>query len=368
MSASPRDRLIRFHTTLLHMTPRTWAIPTIVGANVFVFVAMLVAGAGLLGPGINMMVQWGANCGPLTMNGQWWRLLTCMFLHFGLLHIGFNMYVLWQIGHFVERLVGNTGLLLLYVTSGIAASIASLAWNPAQVSAGASGAVFGVCGALLGFIVLRRDTIPLEVIKSLRSSMVTFLVYNAVFALMLPFIDWAAHAGGFVYGVFCGAMLSQPVISESTRTRWIRNGILTAISAVVLPGAVLLLPPLPSDVMTSLDEILRVDAITRSQTVALIDQWQNNAVTDEQIVDSLKNDMLPKWQQTIDEIDAFGKQTVIKPEILARLRSYLVKRLESVQLLVDGIRTGNPQKLGQANKAWNDADALVEHLFSDTSP
>ena len=96
-------------------------------------------------------------------------MLTCAFLHFGIIHLAFNMWVLWQLGDLVERLVGNIGFLVLYIISGVGGSLASLLWNPMVISAGASGAVFGVGGALMGFILLRRDTIPAEVLKHLRA-------------------------------------------------------------------------------------------------------------------------------------------------------------------------------------------------------
>ena len=73
------------------------------------------------------------------MNGQWWRLVTCMFVHFGILHLAFNMWVLWDLGRLVERLVGNVGFVVLYFLSGIAGSIASLVWNPTVVSAAPRG-------------------------------------------------------------------------------------------------------------------------------------------------------------------------------------------------------------------------------------
>ena len=368
LTADPRERLIRFHTTLLRMTPVTWAIPTIVGANVLIFVAMLAAGAGLFGPPLDMMRQWGANFGPLTLGGQWWRLFTCTFLHFGVVHLGFNMYVLWQIGHFVERLVGNVGLLILYVAAGIAASIASLAWNPTLTSAGASGAVFGVCGALLGFIVLRRDTIPMEVIKGLRSSMMTFVIYNAAFALLLSFIDWAAHAGGFVYGICCGMILSQPVVAESTRSRWKRNSILVVASAVILPAACWLLPPAPPDVVAEVNNVLSMDAKTSQQAVSLINQWQQNALTSEQVVEALQRQVLPNLQQAIDTVDSFGAQSTVKPEFLVKLRRSLLKRHESIQTLVDAIRSDDQQKAGQFAEAWKEAEALQAELIPEEQP
>ena len=112
----------------------------------------------------------------------------------------------------------------------------------------------GYVALLVGFIVLRRDTIPMEVIKGLRSSMITFIIYNAAFAFMLSFIDWAAHAGGFVYGIVCGMILSQPVVNDSVRTRWIRNTLLAVVSAIILSGAFWLLPSDVPDIIHLYDQ------------------------------------------------------------------------------------------------------------------
>ena len=92
-----------------------------------------------------------------------------MFLHIGLLHIALNMWVLWDIGPLMERMVGNVGFACLYVASGLCGSLASLAWNPENLSAGASGAVFGLFGGLLGFLVLGRGSMPAEIATSFRS-------------------------------------------------------------------------------------------------------------------------------------------------------------------------------------------------------
>lgn len=242
----PTDSLRDFRQLLFSLTPRVWVVPAIVVLNVAIWVAMVLAGAGMLLPPTRMMLAWGANFGALTLDGQWWRIISCMFLHFGLLHLGFNMYVLWQLGRPVELLVGNAGVLVLYLASGVAASIASLAWNPLPVSAGASGAVFGVCGGLLGFIVLRRDTIPKALLLDLRGSLLTFVVYNVAFGAVVPAIDMAAHLGGLVYGFGCGVLLSQPLVPGAQRTRWRRNLLCLVGSAILLPIAFRQLPGPPA--------------------------------------------------------------------------------------------------------------------------
>lgn len=243
--APPADGLGEFRQLLFSLTPRVWVVPAIVMLNVAVWVTMVLAGGEAFQPSIRMMLTWGASFGALTLDGQWWRIISCTFLHFGLLHLTFNMYVLWQLGRSVELLVGNIGTAILYLASGMAASITSLAWNPRAVSAGASGAVFGVCGALLGFVVLRRDTIPQTLWRGLRGSLLTFVVYNLVFGAVVPAIDMAAHLGGLVYGFGCGVLLSQPLVPGAQRRRWRRNLLCLAGSAFLLPLAFHLLPPPP---------------------------------------------------------------------------------------------------------------------------
>lgn len=244
--ASSANAASRFVSLLYSLTPRVWTVHALVAANILMWIATIFAGASPLSPSTNLMIDWGANFGPLTLHGQGWRVATCMFLHFGLLHIGFNMYVFWQLGQLMERLVGNVGLLVLYMASGIAASIASLAWNlsanPQAVSAGASGAVFGVAGGLIGFIALRRDTIPPAIFQRLKSGLLTFVVYNIAFSFLIPQIDIAAHLGGLVYGGLCGLMLSQPLVPGAAERRWRYNLVCFAVSALLLPILFQLLP------------------------------------------------------------------------------------------------------------------------------
>ena len=121
----------------------------LVAISVLIFIAMVAKGASVTQPTSDQLLRWGANFGPLTLTGQWWRLLTAMFVHIGLVHLALNMWCLWQLGLLAEYLYGPKTFLALYVMSGLAASIVSLARNPLVVTAGASGAIFGLAGALI---------------------------------------------------------------------------------------------------------------------------------------------------------------------------------------------------------------------------
>ena len=155
-------QVMEFRVGLHRRTRRVWATPALVAANVAVFAIMVAMGVGLMSPSIDGLITWGANYGPRTTSGQFWRLVTNVFVHIGIVHVAMNMIGLWQMGPLVERLLGNRGFLAVYLFSGVCGSLASVLWNPFVVSAGASGAVFGVYGALLAFLLRHRGSIPRE--------------------------------------------------------------------------------------------------------------------------------------------------------------------------------------------------------------
>src|SRR3954466_8527306 len=105
----------------------------IVGINLLVFLAMMGSGISLSGPDHAQMIHWGGNFGPLTLGGQPWRLVTYMFLHYGLIHFGLNMWCLWNMGELAESLYGDWLYALVYLLSGVGGGIASVAWHPMSV-------------------------------------------------------------------------------------------------------------------------------------------------------------------------------------------------------------------------------------------
>jgi membrane associated rhomboid family serine protease len=133
--------------------------------------------------------------------GQYWRLVSAMFLHAGLLHIAFNAYALWIFGSVVEQELGRLRFLLIYFATGIVASAASYAFGPNAVGVGASGAIFGIFGAFVTYNYRRRH---LAIAAARLRSAVTIVVINMVLALSIQGIDWRAHVGGFLAGLFAG--------------------------------------------------------------------------------------------------------------------------------------------------------------------
>ena len=145
-----------------------WALTPVtavlLAGNIAVFAVMLVHGAGLWHAPNDVQLAWGANFGPATRDGEWWRLGTAMFVHFGLLHLAVNLWALADCGRIVERLYGHARFLAVYAAGGIAGNLLSLlAHGDRAVSGGASGAIFSAYGALLVWLWRERRQIhPVE--------------------------------------------------------------------------------------------------------------------------------------------------------------------------------------------------------------
>ena len=160
-----------------------------------------------------VLVALGANYAPLVWGeGQWWRLLTSVFLHIGIAHLLLNGWALFQLGRLFETWLGWLELLLVFLGSGVAGSLASLLWHgdSGTVSAGASGAIFGLIGALIAFLVRQHDELS-PAGRSVLGQLVLWAAINVVFGLSVPGIDNAAHFGGAAAGFLGGLGLRRTV-------------------------------------------------------------------------------------------------------------------------------------------------------------
>ena len=183
----------------------------LIAINVLVFLAMGASGVSLTEPTPLDVVRWGGDFGPLTVGAhQWWRLLTSCFLHFGIIHIAFNMFVLYQIGPFIETVFGRARYVVIYLCAGLFGSLVSVWIHPMAVGAGASGAIFGLYGALFGFLLIQRRTLNPAVTRSIAKSAGIFLLYNLVYGVMSRTTDLSAHFGGLIAGFVVGMLLVRP--------------------------------------------------------------------------------------------------------------------------------------------------------------
>jgi rhomboid protease GluP len=169
----------------------------LIAANLLVFGLMLGNGAGLWHAQNSIQLAWGANFGPATQDGQWWRLGSALFLHFGLIHLAMNLWALWDGGQLVERMFGHLRFIIIYLASGLCGNLLSLVIQGNEaVSGGASGAIFGVYGALLVFVWRERQQLNPGEFRWLFWGALGFSAVSITLGLIIPGIDNSAHIGG----------------------------------------------------------------------------------------------------------------------------------------------------------------------------
>jgi rhomboid protease GluP len=179
-------------------------------------------------------IHWGANVGALTFSGEWWRLLTNIFEHGGLLHIAFNMWCLWNLGQLCESLYGQWTYAAIYIICGLGASLTSAAWHPYVHSVGASGAIFGLAGALIAAFKLGEFSVPRAALSGTLRSLGAFVFYNLVFGQVMPGIDNAAHIGGLITGLIVGALIA---VGAPRQEHSPRRVLIFLVMIVALAGA-----------------------------------------------------------------------------------------------------------------------------------
>ncbi|ODA42756.1 rhomboid family intramembrane serine protease [Desulfosporosinus sp. BG] len=185
------------------------------GINLVVFLLMVFAGLSLFpsnSSGLTdqrVLITFGAKVNDLIQAGEVWRLLTSIFIHIGIIHLAFNLYALWALGPLTEEFFGHPKFLMIYMFSGLGGSIASYLFSPA-LSAGASGAIFGLLGALLYYSIKR----PYLWKSGLGMNLVVVILVNFGFGISQPGIDNYAHLGGLLTGTLTSIFLTKESIQD----------------------------------------------------------------------------------------------------------------------------------------------------------
>ncbi|HEY6270929.1 MAG TPA: rhomboid family intramembrane serine protease [Terriglobales bacterium] len=212
------------------------ATTALVAINLAVFLGMVLTGGAILNFSPQQTVLWGANYTPLTVSGQYWRLLTAGFVHAGLLHIAFNMWCLWSLGQLSERLFGRWITIAIYLLTGVGGSLLSLAARPVTFEVGASGAIFGIAGAILSGIKFGKVSVSSLERRSIFSSLIFFVVFNLAIGFGLVGvgvgIDNMCHLGGLISGLIFGVPLASAAASGKKRFEWATM----ILAALVLAG------------------------------------------------------------------------------------------------------------------------------------
>jgi rhomboid protease GluP len=335
---------------LLHArTPRLWVTPAIVAIDFALYLAMLVT-SGEVAFSEATAVAWGAQSTAAIAAGEWWRLLTAMWLHGHPPHLLLNMLVLWQLGGVVERLLGPLVFLIVYVLTGVIASVASLEYHgTAQVSVGASGAIFGIAGVLLVIAFAgserrsrqRQDAVTTlgghlatpsveppalprprslgAMLAELRGGLITFVAYNALAGAVLPQVDNAAHFGGLAGGIAVGWLVGRRSLESAPRL--VHAALPIALTAALAAWAVQRLTGAPD---------VRVAHVSYAAAAAEADAAFASALADVRagrrtpasLAAEIERDVLPPLEARRKQADVFIREAFARVNLAERRDPY----------------------------------------------
>jgi len=331
------------------------AVSSLVAINLLVFVVMLFYGAGLWHTSNGVQLAWGANFGPATQDGQWWRLLSAMFIHFGAVHLVLNMWALWDVGRLLERLLGPLRVVGLYLGAGAAGNLLSLVVQGNQaVSGGASGAIFGLYGALLVGLWRERAQVEQGEFRWLFGGAFAFTVLMLGLGFVVPGIDNAAHGGGLLAGALLGRVLAKPwavgnppSVLAGWRGRWLAAGLLVL-------GVALLVARLPAPSYRFSEELRAQQAIAQfltedqrisQQWSAMVQAGPRQGLSFDALAGRVDEDVAARYERSFEQLLAASPDSAIpSAQKLESLQAYASQRAEDARDLAEKLRRTAPHK------------------------
>ncbi|MEC5387600.1 rhomboid family intramembrane serine protease [Uliginosibacterium sp. H3] len=351
----------RLHTRI----ERIWLTYALIATCAVVFLIELWQSRSWWTVRSDVLLSMGASFGPKVQSGETWRLLSAVFLHGNPLHLALNMLALWQIGHFIERIYGRSGALLLFVACGLMGSLASIWWRTQGLSVGASGAIFGLYGALLVWLIRRRHDVPMGILKKLRSGTLGFIGYSLFAGIALPGIDNAAHIGGLLGGMLLSLGMAAP-FDRSPASQWRRRSTWLALLATAACATALWrTTPQVAVAWQQHVEFAEVarnfaqhDAQLEQQVQALLEQVRQRQIASVAAGRELDEVLLPAWQMQINRLASIPTGDADRPRHQALL-NYAGLHGSSLQLLARGLMTGQPGWLQLAHQRQLEAQAAL---------
>jgi rhomboid protease GluP len=342
--------------------------------NCLIALTMLVVNTNRSTSGSSLQLEWGANFGPATTDGEWWRLATAMFLHFGPMHLVMNMLALWDSGRLVERWFGTVRFVALYLASGLAGNLLSLViQGDRAVSGGASGAIFGIYGALLVFLLSERKRLHAGEFRWMFWGAAAFAIFALAFGFLIPGIDNAAHLGGLLAGMGVGFVLLVPPKNtwpSRQSARWVAGVVLVGMIAFLV--ASIPKPRYPwSDEQQARGEIrefIGEDMRTNARLRALLSEQGTAASSFEQLAGRIETEVVHSYEQSFEQLSNLH----ISPDApsaatLERLRRYAETRRDATQALAESIREKDPKRVRDALDAVRRSSSTLQKAPSGNS-
>jgi rhomboid protease GluP len=365
------DKVMNFSSSNLYATY------AIIAINAIVFILMAINGAGFFESNSLVHIKWGSNYTPLTLSGDWWRLITCVFIHFGIIHIAMNTYALYMAGVYLEPMLGKTKYVLAYLCTGVFASIASLWWHKEGVnSAGASGAIFGLYGVFLA--LLFTNLIPKQIRTSLLSSIGVFVVYNLIYG-MKSGVDNAAHIGGLLSGIVIG-FIFYPLL-KTTDNKDKTNIVLAGIAAatILVAWSYLNSPGNKLDAgarqkaLSELKDLGFGDAEKYSSKMKTFQELETEALapfnetptlSDTILLQRLNPASVEKWNRALGILEETKNYDISAKDKKQTdlLIEYVNARLEQIKIIEQAVNEGKVENNTQFEKINKKIEALIKQL------
>ncbi|MGE0634973.1 MAG: rhomboid family intramembrane serine protease [Bacteroidia bacterium] len=331
--------------------------PILINLNILLFIIMVATGVHFLEPDSESLLQWGANFRPSTMDGEWWRLLTACFIHIGIIHLLMNMYALLYIGILLEPYLGKTRFISAYLLTGITASLASLWWHDYTVSAGASGAIFGMYGVFLA--MLTTNLIEKTTRNTLLTSIAVFVGYNLLYGLKGG-IDNAAHIGGLIGGIVIGYAFIPGLKRPNDIA--LKFGTIALMTALIIGSVFFVSKKTPNDIAiyeTKMKEFVSMESMALE--VYSLPKTAKNS----DILYALKERGIYYWYQNLYLLEDLEKLNL--PDVLhernKKLKEYCELRIKCYELIYKAILENTD--MYEAN--INDYNRQIEAIINDLS-
>ncbi len=332
--------------------------PILIDLNILLFIIMTLTGVNFMQPDNESLLLWGANFRPSTLQGEWYRLLTSCFLHIGIFHLLMNMYALLFIGLLLEPYLGKIKFAVAYLLTGLISSTASIYWHDLVISAGASGAIFGMYGVFLA--MLTTNIIEKEKRNTLMTSIALFVGYNLING-MKEGIDNSAHIGGLISGFIIGFAFVQSLKKPEDSKLNIKIIALLIICSISISA--LVYKVLPNDIAKYETEI---QTFIKNEELALKVFKMSPDTPKEILLKELKNNGLHYWNENlklIKELDNLDLPVPIHKKDVILIR-YCELRIKIYTLIAKSIEEDTDKYEGQIS----DFNRQVQDIITVLNP
>lgn len=325
--------------------------PILISLNILVWVLMVATGVSPYAPDLEDVMAWGASNTDAVVSGEYWRLWTSNYLHYGFLHLGVNMLSLHNVGRLLERFIGKWRFGLLYTFTGIFASAVSIWWHPYSVGVGASGAILGIVGVLTALLTTNL------IDKSVRWQMLRSIGFSILLMLVIGLnagIDNAAHFGGLFSGAIGGYLIYPELKSFYYEAKKLFWGLIASLIIIAGGAGWLVLatnPPTIHEILSEYDEI---------EKVRLEEFGKGKYDTPEKI----NSELVEFYQSGVELMEDIRDEDFI-PEMLelARKREiYLQSRMNQFEFESRAMQSNDPKLLDSVN-FWRDSSIAAHKGF-----